>query len=84
MNEPNTAKVYAPTATAFNCHAVYVCPASLNIYWAKTIALLLENEKITCFMANTVGKKYSGFGYACSRYTTSEPERLGKYDESSR
>jgi hypothetical protein len=32
------------------------------MYWAKTIELLLENEKMTCFMANTVGKKYRGFG----------------------
>lgn len=61
-NEPIVARVYTPTATAFDSHAVYVCPASLNMYWEKTIALLLENEKMTCFMANTVGKKYSGFG----------------------
>lgn len=84
VHEPINANVYPPTATAFSCQFPYDAPASPNMYSAKTMALLLPNEKTTCLIANTVGKKYRGFGNACSRYTTSDPERLGKYDASSR
>jgi hypothetical protein len=48
------------------------------------MALLLLNERITVWTAKAVGKNHRGLGYACSRYTTSEPERLGKYDANSR
>jgi hypothetical protein len=48
------------------------------------IALLLLKERITDWMANATGNKYFGLGYACSRYTTSEPDLFGKYDAYSR
>lgn len=48
------------------------------------MALLLLNDRITDWAANAVGKKYFGRGYACSRYTTSDPDRFGKYDAYSR
>ena len=41
--------------------------------------LELLNDKATDWNAKVVGKNHFGRGYACSRYTTSEPERLGKY-----
>jgi hypothetical protein len=31
-----------------------------------------------------MGKKYFGLGYACSRYTTSDPDLFGKYAAYSR
>lgn len=46
--------------------------------------LLLLNDRITFCMANVVGKKNRGRGYACSRYTTSDPDLLGKYEVNSR
>ena len=48
------------------------------------IALPLLKDKITDCTAKAIGKKYRGRGYACSKYTTSEPERLGKYDANSK
>ena len=48
------------------------------------IALLLLNDKMTVCAANATGKKYLGRGNACSRYTTSDPERFGKYDANSK
>lgn len=41
-------------------------------------ALLLLKDRMTDWTAKVTGKKCLGRGYACSRYTTSEPLRLGK------
>jgi hypothetical protein len=48
------------------------------------MALLELNERITDCIANAVGKNHLGRGYACSRKTTSEPDRDGKEDANSR
>lgn len=42
------------------------------------MALLLLNDKMTDTAAKATGMKYLGRGKACSKYATSEPERLGK------
>jgi len=44
----------------------------------------LLNDSATIWNANDVGISHFGLGYACSRYTTSEPDRLGKYAAYSR
>lgn len=44
----------------------------------------LLNDSATLWNANAVGISHFGLGYACSRYTTSDPDRLGKYAAYSR
>lgn len=46
--------------------------------------MLLLKDRMTDWTANAMGKKCFGRGYACSRYTTSEPLRFGKKLASSR
>lgn len=48
------------------------------------IQLLLRNDMMTFCIAYVVGKKNRGYGNACSKYTTSAPDRLGKYEVNSR
>lgn len=42
------------------------------------MALTLLKERITVWKAKAVGNSHFGRGYACSKYTTSDPLRLGK------
>lgn len=48
------------------------------------MAFPLLNDSTTDTNANAVGTSHRGRGYACSRYTTSDPDRLGKYAAYSR